>query len=75
MKIREFGVERWMDLYENRCELNLAETCVESLTVGELLRIAGKEEALLAEILPMKLTYGAIDGSERLRANIASLYE
>ncbi|CAB3755644.1 aminotransferase [Paraburkholderia humisilvae] len=75
MKIREFGVERWMDLYEHRCELNLAETCVASLTVGELLRIAGKEDALLAEILPMRLTYGAIDGTERLRANIASLYE
>ncbi|MEM5384353.1 aminotransferase [Paraburkholderia phymatum] len=75
MQIREFGVERWMDLYENHCELNLAETCVESLTVGELLRIAGKEDALLAEILPMKLTYGAIDGTERLRTNVASLYE
>jgi aspartate/methionine/tyrosine aminotransferase len=75
MQIREFGVERWMDLYENRCELNLAETCVESLTVGELLKIAGKEDALLGEILPMKLTYGAIDGTERLRSNVASLYE
>ncbi|WP_227245726.1 aminotransferase [Paraburkholderia caribensis] len=75
MQIREFGVERWMDLYENQCELNLAETCVESLTVGELLKIAGKEEALLGEILPMKLTYGAIDGTERLRGNVASLYE
>ncbi|GAB2873832.1 aminotransferase [Paraburkholderia jirisanensis] len=75
MKIREFAVERWMDLYENRCELNLAETCVESLTVGELLRIAGKEDAILAEILPMKLTYGAIDGTERLRTNVASLYD
>ena len=75
MQIREFGVERWMDLYENQCELNLAETCVESLTVGELLKIAGKEEALLGEILPMKLTYGAIDGTERLRSNVASLYE
>ena len=75
MQIREFGVERWMDLYENRCELNLAETCVESLTVGELLKIAGKEHALLDEILPMKLTYGAIDGTERLRSNVASLYE
>jgi aspartate/methionine/tyrosine aminotransferase len=64
-----------MDLYENQCELNLAETCVESLTVGELLKIAGKEEALLGEILPMKLTYGAIDGTERLRSNVASLYE
>jgi aspartate/methionine/tyrosine aminotransferase len=75
MKIREFGVERWMDLYENRCELNLAETCIESLTVGELLRIAGKEDALSGEIMPMKLTYGAIDGSDRLRANVASLYD
>ncbi|MPW15415.1 aminotransferase [Paraburkholderia sp. CNPSo 3157] len=75
MQIREFGVERWMDLYENHCELNLAETCVESLTVGELLRIAGKEDALPGEILPMKLTYGAIDGTERLRSNVASLYE
>ncbi|TCG04472.1 aminotransferase [Paraburkholderia steynii] len=75
MQIREFGVERWMDLYENQCELNLAETCVESLTVGELLKIAGKEDALLGEILPMKLTYGAIDGTERLRSNVASLYE
>ncbi|WP_109476579.1 aminotransferase [Paraburkholderia sp. C35] len=75
MQIREFGVERWMDLYENQCQLNLAETCVESLTVGELLKIAGKEDALLGEILPMKLTYGAIDGTERLRSNVASLYE
>lgn len=75
MHIREFGVERWMYLYEDHCALNLAETCVDPLTVGELLRIAGKEDALLGEILPMKLTYGAIDGTERLRGNVASLYE
>jgi len=75
MHIKEFGVERWLYLYENDCELNLAETCVESLTVGELLKIAGKEESLLAEISSMKLTYGAIDGSERLRRVIASLHE
>ncbi|MFM0291394.1 aminotransferase [Paraburkholderia megapolitana] len=75
MKIREFGVERWMDQYENHCELNLAETCVESLTVEELLDLAGKKDAILADVLPMKLTYGAIDGTERLRSNVASLYE
>jgi aspartate/methionine/tyrosine aminotransferase len=75
MQIREFGVERWMYLYENVCELNLAETCVESLSVAELLKIAGKEDASLGEILPMKLTYGEIDGTERLRSNVASLYE
>ena len=75
MKIRDFGVEIWMNRYENHCELNLAETCVESLTVAELLDMAGKKDDILSELLPMKLTYGAIEGSERLRNLIAGLYE
>ncbi|QRM54424.1 aminotransferase [Sinorhizobium sp. BG8] len=75
MKIRDFGVEIWMNRYETRCEWNLAETCVESLTVAELLDMAGKRDAILGELLPMKLTYGAIEGSERLRGLIADLYE
>lgn len=75
MKIRDFGVEIWMNRYENHCELNLAETCVESLTVEELLDMAGKKDGILAELLPMKLTYGAIEGSDRLRGLIAGLYE
>ena len=61
MKIRNFGVEIWMNKYETTCELNLAETCVESLTV--------------AELLPLKLTYGEIEGSVRLRNLVAGLYE
>lgn len=36
MKIRDFGVEMWMNAYENNCTYNLAETCVKSLTVQEL---------------------------------------
>ncbi|WP_119254339.1 aminotransferase [Shinella zoogloeoides] len=75
MKIRDFGVEIWMNRYENHCELNLAETCVESLTVAELLDMAGKRDDILSELLPMKLTYGAIEGSDRLRGQIAGLYE
>ena len=75
MKIRDFGVEIWMNRYENHCELNLAETCVESLTVEELLDMAGKKDTILAELLPMKLTYGAIEGSERLRRLIAAMYD
>ncbi len=74
MKIRDFGVEIWMNRYENHCQWNLAETCVESLTVAELLEMAGKTDTILAELLPLKLTYGAIEGSERLRGQIAILY-
>ncbi len=75
MKIRDFGVEIWMNRYETTCEWNLAETCVESLTVEELLAMAGKQETILSELLPMKLTYGEIEGSARLRNLVASLYE
>ncbi len=74
MKIREFGVEIWMNAYETTCRYNLAETCVESLTVEQLLEVAGVQETILAELLPMKLTYGAIEGSDRLRDAVASLY-
>ncbi|HJT12780.1 MAG TPA: aminotransferase [Dongiaceae bacterium] len=74
MKIKPFGVEIWMNQYETQCTYNLAETCVESLTVAQLLDLAGKRSAILEELLPLKLTYGAIEGSERLRGNIASLY-
>ena len=74
MKIKEFGVEIWMNQYETQCRYNLAETCVESLTVAQLLDIAGKRDTILDELLPLKLTYGAIEGSERLRTLVAGLY-
>ena len=41
MKIRPFGVEQWMNEWETRCEYNLAETCVESLTMQQLGRACG----------------------------------
>lgn len=75
MKIRPFGVEIWMNHYETRCAYNLAETCVESLTVAQLLDLAGRTDSVLEELLPLKLTYGPIEGSERLRGLIAGLYE
>ena len=74
MKIDEFGVERWMDLYETRCEWNLAETCVASMTLEDLVTLAGKP-GFDKELRDMRLTYGAIKGSERLRTAIAALFE
>ncbi len=73
MKIRPFGVEQWMNEYETRCTYNLAETCVESLTVQQLLDLTGHTD-LLDDLLPMKLTYGAIEGTDRLRSAVAARY-
>jgi aspartate/methionine/tyrosine aminotransferase len=76
MRIRDFGVEIWMNRWEARCRYNLAETCVESLTVDALLGLAGIDRgALMEQLLPLRLTYGAIEGTDRLRAAIAALYE
>ncbi|MBB3666285.1 aspartate/methionine/tyrosine aminotransferase [Prauserella sediminis] len=74
MKISEFEVERWMDAWEGTCKYNLAETCVRSLTAGELLDMTGRREDVLAELDATPLTYGPIPGSPRLRALVASLY-
>ena len=74
MHIDPFGVEIWMNAHETRCTLNLAETCVESLTIGELMILCGRNEGDLSTLLGMKMTYGEIEGSVRLRTAIAGLY-
>ncbi len=75
MYIKPFGVELWMNEFETKCELNLAETCVDSLTIAELLEICGRNDATLSDILPLRMSYGAIEGSDRLRDAIATLYD
>ncbi len=75
MYIEPFGVEIWMNEWETRCDWNLAETCVESLTIQELLTLTGRNATDLSELLDLKMTYGAIEGSDRLRRAIAALYE
>ena len=75
MRIEPFKVEQWMNAWETRCAFNLAETCVASLTVEELLQLAGRNAADLSELLPIRMTYGEIEGSDRLRAAIAALYD
>ena len=75
MHIAPFGVEIWMNEFEKKCELNLAETCVESITMAQLLALCGKDTDSLEEILSFKMTYGEIEGSDRLRDAISNLYE
>lgn len=75
MHIEPFKVEIWMNEWETRCAYNLAETCVASLTIEELMHLSGRNSSDLSELLPMKMTYGAIEGSIRLRQAISTLYD
>ena len=63
-----------MNEFELKCEPNLAETCVDSLTIAALLVLTGQNDTDLAALLPMRMGYGAIPGSDRLRDAIAGLY-
>ena len=75
MHIEPFKVEIWMNEWENHCTYNLAETCVASITIDELLQMSGRNSDDLSALLPMKMTYGAIEGSTRLRTAISTLYD
>lgn len=76
MKIATFKVEQWMNTYENDAVYNLGETCVDSLTVGELLTLCGKDPAsFLQGLSDTRLSYGHIEGSPQLLKGIAGLYQ
>lgn len=72
MRIDKFKVEEWFNNYEHKAVYDLADTCVESLSINELLEITGEN---LAEIYSKKLNYGDIHGSIRLKNAICSMYE
>lgn len=75
MKIKQFGVETWINNYEKDCKYNLTNTCVGVLSVKDLLTLTNNFDAEMENVLNLQLGYGRVFGSERLRANIASLYD
>ncbi len=76
MNIRTFKVERWMNEFEEEAVYNLGETCIDSLTVRELLELAGENaDEYMKDLLDTRLTYGHIFGSPELLQGIASLYQ
>ena len=70
MKLEQFAMERMQSTYENQVEFNLSESGVHPLRLGELADDARSREALLAE----PLRYTQSNGTEPLRARIASQY-
>lgn len=74
MRIEPFFVEQWMNAHETTAAWNTAETCVDSLTLDELLELSGDPDGVLRRLRETRLGYGDISGSTRLRAAVAALY-
>lgn len=76
MKIKPFAIEEWMNEYEHDAVYNLAETCVDSLSIEELVTISGDNyDEFFRNIAKEKLTYGHITGSPEFKENVANLYK
>ena len=75
MNIKPFAVEEWMNEYEVGARYNIAETCVDSVSLDELFELTGEDkDTFLKDICARRLTYGDIWGSDELRAGVTKLY-
>ncbi len=75
MDIRPFAVEQWMNEYEVGAQYNIAETCVDSVSVDELFTLVGEDrDSFLQEFCARRLTYGDITGAPAFKEGVAGLY-
>ena len=44
MNIKPFAVEEWMNEYETGARFNIAETCVDSVSLDELFALTGEDK-------------------------------
>jgi len=70
MKIEPFDMERMQSTYEHHVEINLSESGVHPLTLGELLDGAPERDTLFSRLL----CYTQTNGTPGLRAEIAAMY-
>jgi aspartate/methionine/tyrosine aminotransferase len=70
LRYSPFQMERWQSTYEHRVDINLSESGVHPLTVGELIDLSDKDVDLDGTLLG----YGQSNGSDELRALIAGQY-
>ena len=76
MQIKTFKVEEWMNKYENDAVYNIAETCVDSVSVNELFELTGEnQQEFFDRLCSRRLTYGAIWGAREFKEGICGLYK
>ncbi|HJA68282.1 MAG TPA: aminotransferase [Candidatus Mediterraneibacter cottocaccae] len=76
MKIKPFAVEEWMNKWEVGAKYNIAETCVDSVSLKQLLEICGEDEAIFTQtLLSKRLSYGDITGLPKFKEGVCKLYK
>ncbi len=75
MHIKPFAVEEWMNQWETGAVYNIAETCVNSMSVNELFALTGEDkDAFFQEFCSKRLTYGHVEGHPGFKEGVCRLY-
>ena len=76
MKIKPFAVEGWMNAWEVGAKYNIAETCVDSISMNELFELTGEDKTeFLNRLCARRLSYGDIEGLPEFRKGVCGLYK
>lgn len=76
MKIKPFAVEEWMNAWEVGAKYNIAETCVDSISMNELFELTGEDKTeFLNRLCARRLSYGDIEGLPEFRKGVCGLYK
>ena len=76
MKIKPFAVEEWMNAWEVGAKYNIAETCVDSISMNELFELTGEDKTeFLNRLCARRLSYGGIEGLPEFRKGVCGLYK
>lgn len=75
MNIKPFAVEEWMNTWEVGARYNIAETCVDSVSMNELFELIGEDkESFLTHLCERRMSYGDIEGLPEFRKGVCGLY-
>ena len=76
MKIKPFAVEEWMNAWEVGAKYNIAETCVDSISMNELFELTEEDKTeFLNRLCARRLSYGDIEGLPEFRKGVCGLYK
>lgn len=75
MEIPSFGVEEWLNVWENDAIYDIAGSSIASFTLEEILEIGHlTKEQFFQDMLRKKMNYGCIEGSKEFKEEVSKLY-